>query len=218
MNREKQRNREEQAILKNVTPIVKPISDALMKYMRVASKRGPECYVLAKLGQILLAERGVSTQIQVGGAAWRLGPYRQDWVAYAPLRGDFVGDRPPEETSGFPYHAWLDHCDCKIDLSIYDLREEAALLQKMDGLSTTVTWCPNFLILPRTQIRSLKEVIHSSLPGTAYYERRPEFEPLLHAGFTLDREDLSFVRLLLANPNAVVGGHHGFIDPRKSEG
>ena len=214
MNRSSKSQDGDKAVPESITPIVKSISDALIKYVTVASQHGVGCYVMSDLGRRLLEDRGISAELNVGWAAWRFGPNPLDFAAYAPIDGDFVNDGP-ENTPALPYHTWLVYRGCIIDFTTYDLRRAATLLERADGMRTTVTWCPNFLILPKADIRPLTIVTHASKPGTCYYERRQDLEHMINAGYTLDAEDLQNVRAILASPNATIAGHYGVVKAKQ---
>jgi hypothetical protein len=105
-----------------------------------------------------------------------------------------------------PYHAWLSHHLVVVDFTTYQLKRKAQQLDASDGGRTTVTWCPEFLLLPQKKIKTFKQVSAAMHPGVAYYEGRPELEAVLRPQFALDPEDVDMARLLLANPDLKVFG------------
>lgn len=163
---------------------------------------GSDCYTHAALGQVLLADLGSQTRLQAGFAAWRVGPGDHDVISHAPAEKVYV----PSGAQGFPYHAWLAGCDHVIDFTTYQLREKARQLDALDGGRTNVEWCPDFLFLPRREIRPLNTVSNSSTPGVSYYEPRGDVLERLQDEYTVDEGDLAAARVILANPGIQVFG------------
>jgi len=180
------------------------VSSALRKlFFAAGSHLGSDCYAHAVYGGILLKDLGTESRTVVGYAAWRVGSGDGDVIAHCPNARAYL---PPGAESGLAYHAWLECCDCVIDFTTYLLREKARRLDAADGGYTSVEWCPDFLMLPRRQIRRYQEVAAAPNAGVAYYEGRPELAELLHAQFTPDEADLRAARLILANPDVSVIG------------
>lgn len=179
------------------------VSIALRKLSVAASIHfGADCYMHAALGRVLLQDLGLETRVAAGFAAWRVGHGDGDVLGHTPQAQGYL----PPGTKGFAYHAWLEGCDCVIDFTTYQLREKARQLDEADGGCTSVEWCPEYLVLPRREIRAYKEVAQAPGPGIAYYEARPDIARLLQAQFTVDEADLRAARLILSNPDIQVFG------------
>jgi hypothetical protein len=180
------------------------VSAALQKLALAASGHlGHDCYVHAELGGVLLADQGVKPTPAVGYAAWRVGPADGDVIAHSPNTREHTASAT---TRGFAYHAWLTYEDFIIDFTTYQLRRKAQALDELDQGHTTVAWCPEFLLLPATQVHSYRDVIQAPGPGLAYYEARADLAAELRSGFILDEADLQAARLIMRHPEAVVCG------------
>jgi hypothetical protein len=179
------------------------VSGAIRKLATAASGHfGSDCYLHMQLGQVLLADLGIETLQVVGFAAWRVGEEDGDVIAHAPYTSSHV----TVGAEGYPYHAWLTHHLIVVDFTTYQLKHKAQQLDASDGGRTTVTWCPEFLLLPQVQINTFKQVTAAIYPGVAYYESRPELVAALLPRVALDPEDVAMARFLLANPGLNVFG------------
>jgi hypothetical protein len=161
---------------------------------------GTDCFLHMELAQALLSDLGVNTRTELGYAAWRVGPGDHDVISNVP----FIRGYASPGVKSFAYHTWLEYRGLILDFTTYQLRDKPRLLDSTDQYQTTVTWCPDFLILPRKKIRSLAEVRFTSHSGAAYYEGHPELKTLLRPQFGLSTSYLPAARLLLANPEAIV--------------
>lgn len=171
---------------------------ALQRLATAASGQfGGDCYLHAVFGKSLLADLGIASQVEVGFAAWRVGPGDGDVLAHTKATVSFV----PEGSQGFPYHAWLAADDCIIDFTTYQFERKARELDAADGGRTEVIWRPAVLVLPRRATRTYKQVAQAMDAGHAYYEARTELLPQLEAHYAPAEEDLAAARLLLANPD-----------------
>lgn len=194
---------------------VAKVSLALRKYMLAASSHcGGDCYAHAAFGQALLKDRGIETRLTAGHAAWRIGPNDADVIGHTPEAAT-VG---PTGGPGFGYHCWLE-CPALpgkgfvIDFTTYQLRLKAQMLDASDGGRTVVEWCPDYLLLPRENIGSYREVARTPMVGIAYYEEKAGLDALLN--FTFEHEDLRALRLIALNPEGtvVLGPNHWPSDP-----
>lgn len=201
---EARRKKLEATILaRQVEMSVRRVSMVVRKLATAASAHlGNDCYVHAELGCVLLADLGIEASPVLGFAAWRVGEGDGDVISHAPHTQGFL----PPGLQGFAYHAWLDCFGFVIDFTTYQLRRKARELDAADGGHTTVSWCPEYLLLSRNEIRTYKEVAAALHPGVAHYEARPELETVLGSQYALDPEDLQAARLLLANPGMIVFG------------
>jgi hypothetical protein len=182
---------------------VQQASHAMRRLAEAASAHvGSDCYTHAEIGRILLADLGFSFELRVGAAAWRIGSGDGDVVSHIP---QIQGHLPPG-ARGFAYHAWLEAGDWLVDLTTYHLRRKAADLDALDGGSTNVDWCPDFLLWHRSQVSTYSHVAKAPSAGVAYYEVIPQLAEFMADGFILDAEDVATARLIMSNPNMRVLG------------
>jgi hypothetical protein len=184
---------------------IEQVGQALRKLVIAASGLlGRDCYLHAALGQALLADFGIRTELVAGYAAWRVGEADGSVVAHVP---NSAGHLPPG-MPGFAYHAWLVSGRTLIDFSTHTLRQKAKELDAADGGRTDVVWCPELLVLDRSQLSSYRQVAQGNA-GLAYYEHDEAATRLLASTFSMDPTDLQMARLILAQPDAaVVGPNH----------
>ena len=195
--------RTQSQIRRLVEPAVARISAALKKLATAASGHlGGDCYLHMELGRVLLADIGVASEPALGFAAWRVGAGDGDVISHAP----YSQGHAPLGTKAYPYHAWL-HCrGFVVDLTTYQLRVKARGLDAADGGHTTVTWCPDYLLLPLKAVKTYRQVAAAPHPGVAYYEARPELDAFLRTRSPPDPADLAVARLIIANPDVDVYG------------
>lgn len=172
------------------------VSSALRRLAEAASAHlGGDCFLHAALGQRLMADLGFAMDIQVGFAAWRVGPGDGDVVAHTNNTTSYL----PAGVAGAAYHAWLTHGHYVVDFTAYQLPRKASELDALDGGRTLVRWAPEYLALRRDQLRTYKQVAMAPLEGVAYYEMNLGLQRKVMTGFTLDEDDLATARILLAN-------------------
>lgn len=188
------------------------VGPALSKLALAASDRlGFDCLLHAAMGQRLLADVGISSELIVGCAAWRVGPGDGDVVAHV---FQVKGYLPPGAEFGFPYHAWLRSGDVVIDFTTYQLRRKAAELDALDEGCTTVQWCPEFLVEPVSNISAYSAVAAAPEAGLFCYEHIPQLQTRVQASTVWDHdEDLTIARLIMANPNMQVMGPNNLMEP-----
>ena len=178
---------------------VRQVSTAVRKLTTVVRNFPPTagCYIVAYVGQALLQRLHYETEIQIGFAGWQLGPDRNDVILHFPV---------PETTFclgpkvWIGYHAWLGCEGTIVDLTTFQLRRKALELDAVEGVHTTVQWCPEFLILPPNAVRTLKDLKNSTEPGTAYYERCPKLESFVKGREKIDTELIGLGHFLLSAP------------------
>jgi hypothetical protein len=199
----KRRKHEARALRAQLEVAVPQVAQALRKLATAASSHlGSDCYVHAELGRALLADLGITAQRVVGYAAWRVGPGDGDVISHTREASSYL----PPGAKGLAYHAWLQASDFLIDFTTYQLQRKARELDAADGGHTQVVWCPDYLLLPRSALRSYREVAVAPGPGVAYYEAQPQLDRIMKEQFTLDPDDLTAARLVLAHPEATVTG------------
>lgn len=184
---------------------VQQVAHALRRLAEAASAMlGSDCYTHAELGRVLLGDLGFVFETRVGAAAWRLGSADGDVVSHIPGQAGHI----PPGARGFAYHAWLEAGDWLVDLTTYQLRQKAVELDKADGGRTNVDWCPDYLLLRRSQVLTHRQVAKAPDAGGAYYEASPQLAALMADGFTLDADDVAAARFILRNPNMTVLGQN----------
>jgi hypothetical protein len=168
----------------------------------MSSSFGRDCAMHAQLGRALLADSDFEARLIVGYAAWRVGRGGGDAVEHISHPADYL----PSGVKRFGYHAWLNCNGVIIDFTTYQLKRKAQELDAADGGHTTVEWCPDYLLLPPHAIKRYEEVQQAPHAGVAYYEARPELEPLLGCEREPDPEALRIARIVFANPGLTVLG------------
>ena len=112
------------------------ISSALRRLATAASGNlGSDCYIHAAIAQEILNRLGVSSKLVAGYAAWRVGNGDGDVILHAPM------PNMPSQPGSVAYHMWLEVGKHLIDFTTYQLRHKAIQRDKLDGGTTTVTWC-----------------------------------------------------------------------------
>ena len=205
--RPKKTNRQKESMAPtapNLESATAKVSNTLRKLATAASSQfGADCYLHTRLGQALLADLGIQTNLVAGYAAWRVGEGDGDVLSHIPNLQSYL----PSGTQGFAYHAWLESDRTTIDLTTYQLPLKAQQLDAADGGKTSVIWHPNVLMLKPKDIRSYRDVAQSPHAGVAFYKRDPAVEKILaDTQQPLDAEDLHVARWLLSNPDTNVFG------------
>lgn len=180
-----------------------PIAKAIRKLANAASGHfGKDCFVHALFAQRALKElAGIPSRIVVGHAAWRVGNGDGDVILHAPMPGMvFQGE------AALPYHAWLISGDYLLDFSTYQLREKAAQLDALDGGTTQVDWCPDYLIVKKKKISSLQQV-QQHKAGLFYYQHNAKLERTVQVeAEPMDEDDWNIFLTIFHNPDVVVIG------------
>jgi hypothetical protein len=203
MGEERRKRLQREARMLTLEPGVAQVAGALRKTATATSEGlGSDCYVHAAIAQALLQDLAIPTELRAGHAAWRVGRKEGEVLAHAPEAGEVL----PPKGMGFLYHAWLEHDGVIIDLTTYQIRRKARELDRAFGGVTDVQWAPDYLILPRSELRSLEQLGNGSTPGLCYYARHWEIEARLREGFVLDPEDVEIVRFTMRHPQARVYG------------
>lgn len=182
-----------------------PTSHALRRLTLAASDNlGGDCFTIAKLGQILLADQGIRAELVVGYAAWRIGPGDADVIAHTPSAQGHV----PEGLLGLAYHAWLalPAHGAILDFTTFQLGLKAQNLDAMDGGRTQCDWQPDYLLAPASAGKTFREVAQAARPVAFHYEAQPELHTLLESTYTMDADNVRMARLVMSNPQAHVVG------------
>lgn len=193
---------EAEKALENVD--VKAVAWALERLASAASEKfGGDCYLHAALGQRLLADLGVPTELIGGHAGWRVGPGDGDVITHIPIKGPL----PP---GAHPYHTWLRCGRYLIDFTTYQLPMKASSLDEMDGGNTRVDWAPSYLMVLAESCRSFHEVQQKDA-GMYFYTRDIPTENLIKSkARPVDEEDVIYAKALMDRPDMKVMGPNNF--------
>ena len=177
------------------------ISSALRRLATAASGNlGSDCYIHAAIAQEILNRLGVSSKLIAGYAAWRVGNGDGDVILHAPL------PNMPSQPGSVAYHMWIEANNHLIDFTTYQLRHKALQMDKLDGGTTTVTWCPDYLAVPKKSVSPLRSVIQLRA-GMYFYKQDKEIENLIiSAAHPLDADDINTAWLLYQNQELCVFG------------
>ena len=191
--------------------LLERVSMTLKKITRAASEHyGADCYLQALLAQHLLKREGFETRVASGEAAWRVGNGDSDVIVHAKA-GNYV-----PQPGALLFHSWLIYGHDIIDFTTYQLREKAEQLDALDGGSTTVDWCPEYLYVKSKSGHSVHDVTQGQ---TGLYHYRQDFviEGKLKAHKKpLDNDAKNYAEIVYANPQMEVFGTAGASDiPRK---
>ncbi len=177
------------------------ISSAMRRLATAASGSiGSDCYMHAAISQEILNRLGLTATIVVGCAAWRVGSGDGDVIVHAQL------PHMPPQPKAVPYHVWLEVGNHLIDFTTYQLRRKAVQMDKLDGGTTTVTWCPDYLAVPKKSVSSLHAVIQLRA-GMYFYHQDEALEKLIvSTAKPLDVDDVNTAWLLFLNQDLRVFG------------
>lgn len=177
------------------------ISSALRRLAVAASlNSGSDCYIHAAIAQAILDRLGVKAKIVAGYAAFRVGDLDADVILHAPAPG------MPHQPGAVAYHAWLEAYGNIIDFTTYSLRTKADQLDALDGGTTSVTWCPDYLFVPKASVSPMRDVIQLRA-GMFHYLRVPALETkVIAAAHPLDQDDVETAWLLYQNQDIQVFG------------
>lgn len=168
---------------------------------------GMDCCLYAQIGQYLLQRLGVTTEIALGYAAWRVGDGDGDVIAHHPI----VCGEPLSGMWG-AYHAWIEADGRIIDFSTHTLALKCALLDAQDGGQTNADWCPKYLAVEKRRVASsIGQVTQARHAGGFYYERVPSLEARFRAD-PQPQDDALMVSAWVTyqNPDIVVTGPTSF--------
>ena len=179
---------------------LKNISSALRRLATATSDQlGSDCYMHSALAQTILTRLGIDSTLVVGYAAWRVGKNDPDVILHAPIPG-----MPPQP--GVAYHVWLESSNRILDFTTYQLKRKARQLDELDGGTTTVTWSPDFLAVPKKSISPLHDVIQLRA-GLYHYTHVPALhERIVAAAHPLDGHDVAVAWHLYRNPDLAIFG------------
>jgi hypothetical protein len=98
------------------------------------------------------------------------------------------------------YHAWVETDGHVVGVTTYQLAAKAADLDRLDGRTTTVNWCPDFVLLPRAETASFVRV-RQETAGLIYYERGAYLQAVVrNRAIAFDPHDIAAVERVHRNP------------------
>lgn len=176
------------------------LASAMRRLATAASGQlGGDCYMHALIAQAILARLGVESTICVGWSGWRVGPGDSDVVLHKMISG--MAPQP-----GVAYHTWLEIDNYILDFSTWSLRLKAAQLDALDGGTTVVTFCPDYLYVKKSSVSSLKDVTQLTA-GLYYYEQDTDLQSMIKtAAIDLDDGDVEIAWKLYNNPDLAIYG------------
>lgn len=167
-----------------------------------------DCYTHAAITQAALRVLGITLDMRVGYAAWRVSDEPHGVVAHHPQSNT---------VDGLPgmvmYHAWLQGGVDIVDFTTYQLPAKAAALDAVDGMKTAVVWAPGYLWVPAVSGVSFEGVRDGYRPGLYHYRRDMGLESALrNNALPVENEDvdtlLMVYRLECSGGVVVVGPNH----------
>jgi hypothetical protein len=187
--------------------LIERLSKALVKLTNAASLNlGADCLIHAQLAQRLMHDHGIASRFVVGAAAWRVGSGDSDVITHMPssvpvLQGGKLA---------IGYHAWLQIGDTIVDFSTHTLQRKGRELDALDGGTTNVVWCPDYLVVNARETKTFREVAQAPAEGVSFYAEIPGLlDMMVGRGLVTDQPDeydLSMLRLVFASPDATVLG------------
>lgn len=175
------------------------VSAVLMHIMPSVSEHAAvDASAYALLGQALLKDLGVDTQVVVGSAGWRVGGGDSDVISH---HAALAGVRPDGVTKAYAYHAWLQAGNLVIDFTTHQLRAKAYTLDSIDGGTTTVDWAPDYLVAELPNGHTVHSITQSFDVGVFFYERNPRLETTILASARLSEAAIGTARVRMANPS-----------------
>lgn len=175
------------------------VSAVLIHIMPSVSKHAAiDASAYALLGQALLKDLSVDTQVVVGSAGWRVGRGDSDVISH---HAALNGVRPDGVTRAYAYHAWLQAGNLMIDFTTRQLRAKAYTLDAIDGGTTTVDWAPDYLVAEFPNGHTLHSITQSFDVGVFFYERNPRLETTILASAQLSDAAIGAARVRMTNPS-----------------
>lgn len=176
-----------------------------------SAPHGADCYLHAWLAKRFLEDRGVHAFIEVGNAAWRVGPGDGDVLSHVTPEEHIdqvvaeLGELPGQR-GAFMYHAWVRVGEQWIfDATTYLIPSKAEALDAADGSTTAVNWKPDFLLEKATSGRSFSALV-AAYDTCFHYRKDERMQSLIERGFEGSEDDYSLLCLAYNNPQAIVIG------------
>jgi hypothetical protein len=148
------------------------------------------CQAVAVLAQECLSRLGQPSRLCAGYAGWRVHPNDPAaTIVHHPDTSDIYRHTSsltevmePGKSNWFDGHVWLEIDQHIVDFTLFQIPIKMARADAADGRKTLISWKPDYLWIPKTQLLSLKKIINGYQTG-AYYQK-----------------DLSVMRSLAKNP------------------
>lgn len=159
-------------LFKNVDFVV--LSRAIKSLYATSSvTHGGDCLSIGLVVSEFLKTKGVSARVVIGESSWRVdGADGGAVIVHANTTGEVV-TMPTSNLSAnhVPFHAWVELNDvwC-LDLSTYQFPMKMGALDEHDGITTPVTWKPDFLLFKYSDVSSFEEVKNAFSSGVVHYK------------------------------------------------
>jgi hypothetical protein len=185
------------------------VAAAVRRLMTAASPQpGADALAHADLARHLLRLEGLDSETVIGFAAWRVGSGDGDVVIHGGGHDPTVQIVRQRENE-LAFHAWVETGGHVFDVTTYQLASKAAELDRLDGKTTSVTWCPDFILVRREELTSFARV-RQEVAGLMYYERDAYLQGVVRKRApALDPGDLGALEFLYRNPAVEVRGPRG---------
>lgn len=179
--------------------ILNDVTNAVQKVAKACSYQlGKDCIWHAMAAKYLLKKCEIKSRIVIGFSAWRVGDSDGAVITHVPIKG--VKYQPNE----FPFHAWLEINDVYIfDVTTYLFEAKMKALDSIDGNSTEVSWCPDYLYIHKNYSKPLSEVIQRT-PCLSYYEENEfvtkHISNVVSFEEDINKEDAAILEQVFQNP------------------
>lgn len=142
----------------------------------VTSAHTADCLLYATVTAAALGYLGiVGAEARMGSSMWRIGAGDGDVIVHAiEVQGPKFG--PAVASHALPFHAWVEVDDTIVDFTTWTLPAKARILDSLDGGTTSVEWCPDFLVAPVSSSHSLRDVQCGLDAGLYAYIRHEAIE------------------------------------------
>lgn len=142
---------------------------------------GADCVAYALAGAEVLRRMGHPAVAVAGSAVWRVGPGDADSLVHALELFGKDPDVSGAEDQGM-FHAWIEVGPYIVDFTTFAFADKAARLDEVDGQTTSVQWCPEYLVVEAASSRRLQEVTQASNAGVYAYVRHSRVEQVVLTG------------------------------------
>lgn len=165
-----------------------------------SSRLGTDCIWHALACQHLLAHEGITARLAAGYAAWRVDGQDPGAVVCHHVEGSAVA----VGTGGFLFHAWVACGGQVFDATTYQFRQKLAALDAADGGRTTLTWCPEYLLVERTDCQPWRSVRDGLRAGLFCYDAIPAIAAQVtdHPDTHLDSDAIALLEQVYAQVKA----------------
>lgn len=145
----------------------------------VTSGHTADCLLYARVTAAALSYMGVvGAQARMGSAIWRVGPGDSDVISHA-IEAQGPKFSPAVALQALPFHSWVEVEESILDFTTWTLRSKARIMDALDGGSTCVEWCPDYLVASKRSSGTLQEVQCGLDAGAYAYIRHQVIEDIL---------------------------------------